>query len=831
MLNKFFVRPMIPLLISMISGILSCAQFSGYIEIAYILFFISVIFILFGILKNRTLYLPLLSIFFLIGYISIHSFVAPAFPSNHITRFTANNKWHIQGTIDTKPVFYGKRLKFNLRTEHLDNKHKSFPVKGKIRISVSGPSPELSIGDKIFFTGKIRAFRNFMNPGGFDYKRYMSSKGIWGSAYTRGDRIRIIRKLNSRGFAGVLAKTRHKISALIEQIGDHEQEAVLKALIIGDRHEISPSLREAFSRAGVSHLLAISGLHIGIVAGISFFFFSRFLSFFKVFLWHAWTKKGAAILSIIPVVIYGIIAGMSPSTQRAVIMVSVFLMTFIFEKQHEPFNTLAIAAMLILIIHPPSIYSVSFQLSFAAAFSIIYGLSSIHKKADNQLVVNKTSFAIIKRKLYPFFFVSVFAIIGTIPLVMYYFNQISFIGIITNLFAVPVTGFIVVPLGLFSLPAYPFSVNLASLCINISGYILGYVLEAVKFISHLPCAAYKTLTPSCFEICLYYLMFLVVLRIINNIINNNRMIPAKAKINPGISILAISVLIIVGCCDVLFWLHHRLLHNDLRVTILDVGQGSAALVELPKGSCLLIDGGGFSDNTIFDVGAKIVAPFLWRNKILTIDTIILSHPNSDHLNGLIYIAKHFNVKTVLSNGEGADTLGYKEFITAINKNKIEMTQFRQLKRRQNISNAILEILYPPTDYSEKKHKEKWRDLNNNSVVAKISYGSVSFLFPGDIEARAEEELVTIKGGSLHSTVLIAPHHGSKSSSTSAFLQTIQPELIIISSGFNNRFGFPAPEVLERYKLLGSRILGTSQNGAVTLVTDGQSLSVTPFHPL
>jgi competence protein ComEC len=522
---------------------------------------------------------------------------------------------------------------------------------------------------------------------------------------------------------------------------------------------------------------------------------------------------------------------MSPSTQRAVIMVSVFLMTFIFEKQHEPFNTLAIAAMLILIIHPPSIYSVSFQLSFAAAFSIIYGLSSIHKKTDKQLVTNKTGFSIIKRKLYPFFFVSVFAIIGTIPLVMYYFNQISFIGIITNLFAVPVTGFIVVPLGLFSLPAYPFSVNLASLCINISGYILGYVLEAVKFISHLPCAAYKTLTPSCFEICLYYLMFLVVLRIINNIINNNRIIPAKAKINPGISILAISVLIIAGCCDVLFWLHHRLLHNDLRVTILDVGQGSAALVELPKGSCLLIDGGGFSDNTIFDVGAKIVAPFLWRNKILTIDTIILSHPNSDHLNGLIYIAKHFNVKTVLSNGEGADTLGYKEFITAINKNKIEMTQFRQLKRRQNISNAILEILYPPTDYSEKKHKEKWRDLNNNSVVAKISYGSVSFLFPGDIEARAEEELVTIKGGNLHSTVLIAPHHGSKSSSTPAFLQTIQPELIIISSGFNNRFGFPAPEVLKRYKLLGSRILGTSQNGAVTLITDGQSLSVTPFHPL
>jgi competence protein ComEC len=831
MLNKIFVRPMIPMLISMISGILSCAQFSGYIEIAYILFWISVIFIIFAVLKNRNLFLPLLSLFFLIGYILIHSFVVPAFPANHITRFTGNNKWHIQGTIDTKPIFYGKRLKFNLKTELLEHQDEPFPVTGKIRVVVSEPSPELSIGDKILFSGKIRAFRNFMNPGGFDYKKYMSYKDIWGSSYTRGDGIRVIKKVNPRGFQGALAKIRQKISFMIEHLNEQEQEAVLKALIIGDRHEISPALREAFSRAGVSHLLAISGLHIGIVAGVSFFFFSRFLSYFRVFLWHAWTKKGAAILSIIPVVIYGIIAGMSPSTQRAVIVVSVFLMTFIFEKQHEPFNTLAIAAILILIIHPPSIYSVSFQLSFAAAFSIIYGLSSIHKKADNQLVVNKTSFAIIKRNLYSFFFISVFAIIGTIPLLMYYFNQISFLGIITNLFAVPAIGFIVVPLGLFSLPFYLFSVHLASLCINISGYILGCVLEAVKFISQLPCAAYKTLTPSCLEICLYYLMFLTVLRIINNIINNNRVSQAKAKNNPGISIVAISVLIIAGCCDLLFWLHYRFLHNDLRVTIIDVGQGSAALVELPKGSCLLIDGGGFSDNTIFDVGAKIVAPFLWRKKILTIDTIILSHPNSDHLNGLIYIAKYFNVKTVLSNGEGADTLGYKEFISTINKNNIELTQFRQLKRMQNINNTILEILYPLPDYLEKKRKEKWRDSNNNSVVVKISYGAVSFLFPGDIEARAEEELVSIKGGRLHSTVLIAPHHGSKSSGTLAFLQTIQPELIIVSSGYRNRFEFPAPEVLERYKLLGSRVLGTSQNGAVTLVTDGQSLSVTPFHPL
>ncbi|MCD6184571.1 MAG: DNA internalization-related competence protein ComEC/Rec2 [Deltaproteobacteria bacterium] len=828
-MDKLFTRPMIPMLISMISGILLCTQLPCQIKLAYIFLFISTICIFFGILQKRTVLLPLLSVFFLIGYILIHPFIFPIFPLNHITHFTDQNKWHIQGTIDTKPVFYGKRLKFSIRSELLKDKNKSFPVTGKIRLVVSGKHPVLRVGDKIKFYSKIRAIRNFNNPGGFDYKRYMSFKGIWGSSYTRGDRIQIIKKENSRGFMGIIEKTRNKISALIEQIKDDEQAALLKALIIGDKNEISPSLREDFNRAGVSHLLAISGLHIGIVAGISFLFFSHILSFFKILLWNAWVKKGAAILSIFPVVLYGLIAGMPPSTQRAVIMISVFLLTFIFEKQHDAFNTLALAAILILIFHPPSIYSVSFQLSFAAVFSIIYGMSSIYKKTDKQIVASKKTIIFIKKKLWPFFFVSFFAIIGTTPLVMYYFNQISLIGIITNLFTVPVTGFLVVPLGLLSFPAYPLSIKLASLCINISGYISGYVLAVVKFMSHMPFAAYKTLTPSGFEICLYYLTFLTVLRIIKNIINKN--ITAKTNINLKLSIIVLFFIFTAGCCDAAYWLYHRFLHNDLRVTILDVGQGSAALVEMPKGSSILIDGGGFADNSIFDIGAKIIAPFLWRNKIMTIDTIILSHPNSDHLNGLIYIAKHFNVKTVLSNDEGADTLGYKEFIKAINENRIEMTQFSKLKCKQNICNAILEILYPPPDFSEKKLKEKWRDLNNNSIVVKITYGTISFLFPGDIEADAENELVSINGGKLRSTVLVAPHHGSKTSSTLEFLQNVQPELIIISSGFNNRFGFPGTEVINRYKLLGSHIFETSKNGAITLVTDGHSLSVIPFQEI
>jgi len=185
----------------------------------------------------------------------------------------------------------------------------------------------------------------------------------------------VLNRTSGRGFRRILGRARTAISNFIEQNSREEPKEVLKALIVGDKTGISQSLREAFNRSGTGHLLAISGLHIGIVATVAFVMFRWVLSHVKPFLWYAWTRKGAAILSMIPVLAYGLIAGMSPSTQRAVIMVVVFLMTFLFAREHDPINTLALAATLILVIHPPSLFSVSFQLSFAAVFSILYGMS------------------------------------------------------------------------------------------------------------------------------------------------------------------------------------------------------------------------------------------------------------------------------------------------------------------------------------------------------------------------------------------------------------------------------------------------------------------------
>jgi competence protein ComEC len=372
---------------------------------------------------------------------------------------------------------------------------------------------------------------------------------------------------------------------------------------------------------------------------------------------------------------------------------------------------------------------------------------------------------------------------------------------------------------------------------------LSQALGIVNFFADLPFAAVKTVTPTHFEICCFYLLLWAVLnlkRVQPKILDKqNKAQSAEHKahsvkrrllstIFPRKPAALVAVLVIFALsADACYWLYNRFWHDDLRVTMVDVGHGSAALLELPDGYNILIDGGGFSDNRVFDVGARIIAPFLWRKKIKTVDTLVLSHPNSDHLNGLIYIAEHFNVKNVWTNSEASNTFGYKKFMEVIEKNNIQMPGYKEIARIHDINGVCLDILYPLVDFIDKRKIESWRDINNNSLVIKVVLGSKSFLFPGDIKARAEGELVATAGDRLKSTVLMAPHHGSRSSSTEPFLEKVNPEVVIISSRWKSRFGFPHPSVLKRYKGRGYRIFGTARHGAITMSTDGQALMINP----
>ncbi len=270
--------------------------------------------------------------------------------------------------------------------------------------------------------------------------------------------------------------------------------------------------------------------------------------------------------------------------------------------------------------------------------------------------------------------------------------------------------------------------------------------------------------------------------------------------------------------------------KDLRVTVMDVGQGAGTLVEMPGGKTVLVDGGGFSDNSVFDLGERVVAPFLWRKKICTVDILILSHPNSDHLNGLVYLADHFNVKTLWTNDEPRRTAGYRHLMQVCAGRGIFSPVYAHMAREHRISGVRLDLLYPPRDFLDRLASEKWRNSNNNSLVVRVSYGEVSFLFAGDITTSAERELVELADGRLSSTVLIVPHHGSRSSSSQPFLEKVDPQMAVVSCSRNSRFNFPHPEIIQRYKDLGAGIFRTDLNGAVRLSTNGRQIRINTFNP-
>jgi competence protein ComEC len=292
--------------------------------------------------------------------------------------------------------------------------------------------------------------------------------------------------------------------------------------------------------------------------------------------------------------------------------------------------------------------------------------------------------------------------------------------------------------------------------------------------------------------------------------------------------IGLCLALFVLAADSCYWFYQRFWHPDLRVTIIDVGDGSAALLEIPGGHTIMIDGGGFSDNASFDVGSRIIAPLLWQKKIMTVDLLILSHPNSDHLNGLIYLADQFKVKSLWSNGEPRPTMGYQKLMQVCDRRGIRLPPYAHMAHEYMIEGVRLELLYPPRDFLDRKESDRWRNTNNNSLVVKVSFVDTSFLFPGDIMVAAEKELIRLAGDRLASTVLIVPHHGSRSSSSRQFIQEIDPQVVVVSCGHNSRFKFPHPEVLTRFRDLGVAILRTDLNGAVQLTTDGQHLMIKPF---
>lgn len=782
--------------------------------LAWAIFAAAALRIVFLLSKNRPSCLSPLVLFCALGFLALSPWQKPFFPPGQAASYLNSGYYMISGTVARPPEIESYRTKCilgDLTVTEKSGRRNLLP--GFIQAAFYGDCPEFYPGERVLVRGRLRGFKNFNNPGGFDYCRYMADRNIWGGLYAGSSYVE--KKAETYGQTGAgfaVHRFRNRLDGLIREVNNGDTAAVLSALVIGKRGNISPSLREAFNRAGASHLLAISGLHVGIIAACSFLLFKWILSFSGSLLLTGRASRTAALLTVLPVGAYALLSGMSPSTQRAAIMVTVFLAALIKEKQYNPANTLAAAALCILAVYPPGIFSISFQLSFAAVSSIFLGIYMLSETAVFKAAPPSSPFvAKIFKRAAGFIMISVFAILGTMPLVMHYFNQASVMGVFSNLILIPWIGFVVVPAGLIGALASLFSQTAGAWCLNAAGLILKPAISLIYQIAQFPFAAFNTVTPSALEvICMYAAMICLGL-LFSRGHKTRRRVPAAL----------LCLVLVIAAIDAGYWIHKRFLHRDLKVTVLDVGQGHASFLEFPGGHTMLIDGGGFTDNSVFDVGAFIVAPYLWQNKVVSIDTVILSHPDTDHLNGLLYILEHFRVGRVITTHEKADTEAYKRFLQIIEERKIPHPEFGKAAGKRFVNGVETQVLHPEPTAPEISCS-KCSGANNCSIVLRVSYRDKSILFPGDIEKCAESLLISTAGQQISSDILIAPHHGSKSSSSTAFLKAVSPETVIVPVR-KSRMGLPSPAVLRSYKKRGFRIFRTDINGAVRIYVrkDGQ----------
>jgi competence protein ComEC len=753
------------------------------------------------------------SIFFLLGVFSIQPYLHPQHTPSHISHFIGLERISLEGIIDRTPESSRGRTQLLIRSQKVILSNRHTPVDGLLLIFLKEEDRSLQVGDRLRFSCKLYPPRGFHNPGEFSYERHLAFERIHTIGFLSEEKGWV--KLGE-GFKNPVTlqveSWRNCIRDFLNREAYPPASAIFKALVLGEQSDIPEEIKEHFIQTGTAHLLAISGDQFGIVALLSFTLLIWILKRSEFLLLSISVKKWAAGLTIPCIVLYAFIAGGGISVIRAAIMVITFLFSILLDRERNLIHTLALAAFLILIFSPPSLYDVSFQLSFLAVLSILYLVPRLLQefKQEGISLLLKTSW---KKNISKYILLSLLvtgvAIIGTAPFVALHFNRFAPIGFFTNLFIIPWVGFLIVPLSLTASIFSFFFTPFAALLISINGFITLTLLKVLSVFASLPFASFFVSTPTVFEIVLFYLLLFLVVHI-------------KKQRVARYLFWGVCVLLVI---DLTFWNLKDLFQKDLRLSFIDVGHGDSILIEFPKGKRMLIDGGGLYEDC-YDIGKNVIAPFLWKNKIRRIDTLVLTHPDLDHLKGLIFIASQFSIGQFWDNGFQIESEPYLQLKKVLSEKKIKIQTLNEETLPQNINGVEISVLNPPVWNATQRKVHHW-DMNNSSLVLRLQFKNFSVLLTGDIEKEAEGQILK-KGSLLKADILKIPHHGSSSSSSSFFLERVKPTYAVLSVGERNIGRLPHPEVLKRYERLGAKIFRTDKHGAITVITDGENIDVKPF---
>lgn len=642
---------------------------------------------------------------------------------------------------------------------------------------------KINIGKLLTFNGNVSRAKNERNPGEFDYERYLYENGISGIINCYKPSTIKIKNGKTELLKNIVFSTRKTLDEIIRELHDTTSAALLKGILLADRKDIDYEVRSSFINSGVIHVLAVSGLHVGFIAGIFFLLFSRFNIRIKY------------LLTILGIILFLILTGGHSSVFRASIMAIIVITAKLTGRSTNGFNSISIAALILLFINPTELFNPGFQLSFSAVLSILI-IYPIFAKKINKYKLNKY----IRNSLL-FVSVSFAAQMGTLPFTLVYFNKLSLVSLAANIIVIPTIG-IIVALGIISLLFSIISFSIAATFASANMMIIHLLYLFVGFSSNFTFSFLPIFNFSVIDGLFFYTFLFLILFIIREY---------KNKILILISIL----LAFISLQNFIIIDDEKLLPDGkLSVVAMDVGQGDAILIKFPNNKIALIDAGNCTE--YFDNGERVIYPLLQQFGIDKINTAYISHMDSDHFAGVLSLVERNIIDTIYKpyDPNSIKDIIFEEYIAA---NNIYCNYYSE--KSFNIGGVQLYLL---NDTSQTVYKNF--DSNNKSGIIKLIYGKNSFLFVGDAEVEAEEYLVSLYGRFLNSDVLKIGHHGSNTSSSVEFIDIVDPKYGIISAGLMNKFKHPSSSIIKRYLNKNVSISRTDYEGAIIFTSDGSRIS-------
>lgn len=542
-----------------------------------------------------------------------------------------------------------------------------------------------------------------------------------------------------------------------------EHVGILEGMIIGDTSYVSDEVKNNFRDSGISHLLAVSGSNVAYI-----------LILCKFALEKIFGRNTSNFLTILFIVLFSMLSGMSASVVRAAIMAIVIISSEFLIQKPNTYASISFSALLILLYNPITIYDVGFVLSFSGTIGIVIFNKKISELLESKIKIDKDK---IMGKIIVVFIetlsVTLSVQIAVTPITLYYFNTFSCVSILANLIIVPATGSITIVgiiMYLISLVCVPIAKVISYFIYS----IISFVIFVASLFAQIPGSSILLPTPPIFIILMYYI-------IVYNLFF------AKNKKVYVILLATISVLIIMKFIP----------NKYINVNMIDVGQGDAVYVETAKGKTVLVDSGG-TEKSNYDIGENILVPYILDRGKVCIDYAFLSHMHEDHIEGIYAVIQKLKLKNLIIGKHETDNELYNKVVELANKYNVNIIEVKQ-GDELIIDGVIFDVI---------SAKENDKNVNNMSLILRMTYGEVSMLFTGDAEKELEENI------NVKTNILKVSHHGSKTSSTEEFLKKNMPQVALISVGENNSYGHPNKEVLERLKKINAYIYRTDLNGEI-----------------